>query len=57
VRVWQALAGAVHNADRGRVPVLIFAGSAPFSTEGELKGGRNEFIFWLQGELFSPQLN
>jgi acetolactate synthase-1/2/3 large subunit len=25
----QALAGAVHNADKGRVPVLIFAGSSP----------------------------
>ena len=44
----QALAGAVHNAMRARVPVLIFAGAAPFTQEGELTGSRNEFIHWLQ---------
>lgn len=44
----QALAGAVHNAMRARVPVLIFAGAAPFTQEGELPGSRNEFIHWLQ---------
>lgn len=44
----QALAGAVHNAMRARVPVLIFAGAAPFTQEGELLGSRNEFIHWLQ---------
>ena len=44
----QALAGAVHNAARGRVPVLIYAGLSPATQEGELKGSRNEFIHWLQ---------
>lgn len=44
----QALAGAVHNADKGRVPVLIFAGSSPYTQEGELRGSRNEFIQWIQ---------
>src|SRR5215469_10441511 len=44
----QAMAGAIHNAARGRVPVLIFAGASPFTQEGELRGGRNEFIHWLQ---------
>jgi acetolactate synthase-1/2/3 large subunit len=44
----QALAGAVHNASRGRVPVLIFAGMSPVTQEGELRGSRNEFIHWLQ---------
>jgi len=44
----QALAGAVHNAAKGRVPVLIFAGTSPFTQEGELRGTRNEFIHWLQ---------
>jgi acetolactate synthase I/II/III large subunit len=44
----QALAGAVHNAAKGRVPVLIFAGLSPFTQEGELRGSRNEFIHWLQ---------
>ncbi|MGH9559793.1 MAG: thiamine pyrophosphate-binding protein, partial [Bryobacteraceae bacterium] len=44
----QALAGAVHNAAKCRVPVLIFAGASPFTQEGELLGSRNEFIHWIQ---------
>lgn len=44
----QNLGGAVNNAMRGRVPVLIFAGAAPYTIEGELPGGRNEFIHWIQ---------
>jgi hypothetical protein len=44
----QNLGGAVHNAARCRVPVLIFAGASPVTQEGELRGGRNEFIHWLQ---------
>jgi acetolactate synthase-1/2/3 large subunit len=44
----QALGGAVHNAAKGRVPVLIFAGMSPVTQEGELRGSRNEFIHWLQ---------
>jgi len=44
----QALAGALHNAAKGRVPVLIFAGRSPFTQAGELRGSRNEFIQWIQ---------
>lgn len=44
----QALAGAVHNAAKGREPVLIFAGASPFTQEGEMTGSRNEFIQWIQ---------
>jgi len=44
----QNLGGAIGNAMRGRVPVLIFAGAAPFTVTGELPGGRNEFIHWIQ---------
>lgn len=44
----QALGGALHNAARGRVPVLIFAGATPYTQEGELKGSRNEWIQWIQ---------
>jgi len=44
----QALAGALHNAARGRVPVFIFAGLSPATQEGEATGSRNEFIHWLQ---------
>ena len=47
----KALAGAVHNADRGRVPVFIYAGAAPFSQEGEIKGSKNEYIMWYQGKF------
>jgi len=44
----QNLSGAVNNAMRGRVPVLVFAGMSPFTQEGELPGGRSEFIHWIQ---------
>ncbi len=44
----QALGGAVHNAARARVPVLIYAGMSPATQEGERVGSRNEFIHWLQ---------
>ncbi len=44
----QNLGGAVHNAARGRIPVLIFAGASPLTLEGEMTGSRNEFIHWLQ---------
>lgn len=44
----QALAGAIHNAAKARIPVLIFAGASPFTQEGELIGSRNEFIHWIQ---------
>ncbi len=44
----QALAGAVHNAAKARIPVLIFAGSSPFTQDGEMLGSRNEFIQWIQ---------
>src|SRR6516225_5210479 len=44
----QNLGGAVHNAARGRVPVLIVAGLSPMTAEGELPGSRNEYIQWGQ---------
>lgn len=44
----QSLGGAVHNAAKGRVPVLIYAGLSPVTQDGELKGSRNEFIHWIQ---------
>ncbi|MEC2073301.1 thiamine pyrophosphate-requiring protein [Alkalihalophilus marmarensis] len=44
----QNLGGAVHNAARGRIPVLIFAGTSPATQEGELMGSRNEYIHWIQ---------
>lgn len=44
----QSLAGAVHNAAKARVPMLVFAGASPFTQNGELPGSRNEFIQWIQ---------
>ncbi|KAJ6498297.1 thiamine pyrophosphate enzyme, N-terminal TPP binding domain-containing protein [Mycena vulgaris] len=44
----QAMAGAIHNVDRGRVPVLIYAGASPFSSLGEMNGSRNEWIMSVQ---------
>ncbi len=44
----QNLGGAIHNASRGRVPVLIFAGLSPATQLGELTGTRSEHIHWLQ---------
>jgi acetolactate synthase-1/2/3 large subunit len=44
----QALAGAVHNAAKGRIPALIVAGTSPATQEGEARGSRNEFIHWIQ---------
>ncbi|MGH3185997.1 MAG: thiamine pyrophosphate-requiring protein [Streptosporangiaceae bacterium] len=44
----QNLGGAMNNAMRGRIPVLVFAGTSPYTIEGELPAGRNEFIHWIQ---------
>ncbi|HUK02230.1 MAG TPA: thiamine pyrophosphate-requiring protein [Steroidobacteraceae bacterium] len=44
----QALGGAIHNAAKGRAPVLILAGMSPATLEGEARGSRNEFIHWIQ---------
>jgi acetolactate synthase-1/2/3 large subunit len=44
----QNVGGMVSNALRGRVPVLVFAGTVPFTQDGELPGSRTEFIQWIQ---------
>ena len=44
----QNLGGGIHNACKGRTPVMIFAGASPYTQEGELLGSRNEFIQWTQ---------
>jgi acetolactate synthase-1/2/3 large subunit len=38
----QGLAGAIHNVSKGRIPVMIFAGTVPITMEGEMRGSRNE---------------
>ncbi|MUV38783.1 Acetolactate synthase [Lentibacillus sp. JNUCC-1] len=44
----QNLGAGLHNAWKGEVPILIFAGKSPYTQEGELLGSRNEFIQWIQ---------
>jgi acetolactate synthase-1/2/3 large subunit len=44
----QNMGGAISNAAAGRAPVLVFAGTSPYTLRGELPGSRNEFIHWIQ---------
>lgn len=44
----QNIGGAIHNAFKAKVPVLVFAGASPYTQEGEMLGSRNEFIHWYQ---------
>ncbi|HEX4088856.1 MAG TPA: thiamine pyrophosphate-requiring protein, partial [Trebonia sp.] len=44
----QNIGGMVNNAQRGRAPVLVFAGTVPYTQDGELPGSRTEFIQWIQ---------
>ena len=44
----QNIGGALHNAFRCRTPVFIFAGLSPHTMEGELHGGRNAHIQFIQ---------
>lgn len=44
----QNMGGGLHNAQRGRIPVFIFAGLTPYTIEGELPGSRNRPAMFLQ---------
>ncbi len=39
---------ALHNLARARIPVLVMAGRAPFSTFGELPGARDTYVHFVQ---------
>ena len=39
---------ALHNLCRARVPTLLMAGRAPFSVHGELAGGRDTHVHFIQ---------
>lgn len=50
---------AIHNAARTRVPVLLLAGKSPFAVQGELLGGRDNYVHFMQdpfdiGSLVRP---
>ena len=39
---------ALHNLCRARIPVLLMAGKAPFTTRGELLGTRDTYVHFVQ---------
>jgi acetolactate synthase-1/2/3 large subunit len=45
------LGGALHNAQRNRVPAVIFAGRSPYSTSPGIPGHRDTPIHWQQEQL------
>jgi len=38
----------LHNLARARIPLLVMAGRAPFSSRGELPGGRDTYVHFVQ---------
>ena len=38
----------MHNLFRSRIPVLLMAGKAPFTTRGELVGTRDTYVHFVQ---------
>jgi len=41
-------ANAMHNLLRSRIPVLLMAGKAPFTTANELTGSRDTYVHFIQ---------
>ncbi len=39
---------ALHNLFRARLPVFLMAGRAPFTSHGELPGGRDNYVHFIQ---------
>jgi acetolactate synthase-1/2/3 large subunit len=53
---------ALHNLFRARLPAFVMAGRAPFSSRGELKGGRDTYVHFIQdpydiGSLVRPYVH
>lgn len=42
------LGAGLHNSLRNRLPVLVFAGIAPWTEAGERFGGRDHYVHWMQ---------
>jgi acetolactate synthase I/II/III large subunit len=45
------LGGAWHNAQRNRLPVVVFAGRSPYATDAGIAGHRDSAIHWQQEQL------
>ncbi|MCI5074513.1 thiamine pyrophosphate-requiring protein [Oricola sp.] len=41
-------ATAMHNANRSRLPLLLMAGKAPYTSHGELPGTRDNYVHFIQ---------
>jgi acetolactate synthase I/II/III large subunit len=39
---------AMHNTRRGRLPLLLIAGKAPYTVRGELPGSRDNYVHFIQ---------
>jgi acetolactate synthase-1/2/3 large subunit len=53
---------AMHNLFRARLPAFLMAGRAPFSSRGELPGGRDSYVHFIQdpfdiGSLVRPYVH
>jgi acetolactate synthase-1/2/3 large subunit len=53
---------AMHNLFRARLPAFVMAGRAPFSSRGELPGGRDNYVHFVQdpydiGSLVRPYVH
>ncbi len=46
----QQVGGALHNAHRGRIAVILCAGRPPLPFEGEKRGGRSHYLNWIQDQ-------
>lgn len=44
----QQVGGALHNAQRCRIPVVLCAGKTPSTLDGVKRGGRTNMIHWIQ---------
>lgn len=44
----QNIGGAMHNASRAQVPILVIAGLSPYTTRGEVPGSRSAAVQFLQ---------
>ncbi|HZV48211.1 MAG TPA: thiamine pyrophosphate-requiring protein [Candidatus Dormibacteraeota bacterium] len=48
------LGGSLHNAQRNRTPVVVFAGRAPYTVTTDVPGHRDATIHWPQEQLDQP---
>ncbi|GAB7355537.1 hypothetical protein MBLNU459_g6018t2 [Dothideomycetes sp. NU459] len=51
-----ALGQGLHNASSGKVPLLIFAGEAPKTLDGAVRGSRSEHVQWYQDVFAQDRL-